>query len=276
MKFKRKYFQSLKKDLFKGFNRIYWFLYTEIKFNYLKYKFRHNNTPKQFKISLLLPSRERSKKFKRMLESIISTCGNISRIELLVLLDTDDKEKILYENILLDKKYSNLNYKIYLNNLSSHAKRNNFLARNSVGEILFPINDDIIFVSKNWDKEIDNEFSKVNNEPYCLWVDSGQKYLYLHSDFPIVNKEWYKILGYIGSEYFNFWYLDTWICDLCHRSKKFLISKKIKIYQYSANTIKEEVDNTHLKNIKDDIPFKDKIIWNETVEQRIKDAKLLI
>ena len=58
--------------------------------------------------------------------------------------------------------------------------------------------------------------------------------------------------------------------------QKFLISKKIKLYQYSANTIKEEVDNTHLKNIKDDIPLKDKIIWNETVEQRIKDAKLLV
>ena len=90
------------------------------------------------------------------------------------------------------------------------------------------------------------------------------------------NKEWYKKLGYIGSEFFNFWYLDTWICDLCHRSKKFLISKKIKLYQYSAHTIKEEVDNTHLKNIKNDIPLKDKIIWNETVGQRIKDARLLV
>ena len=276
MKFKKKYFQRLKKESLKGFSRIYWFLYTEIKFNYFKFKFKNHKPHKQFKISLLLPSRERSKKFKRMLDSIISTCGNISRIELLILLDTDDKEKILYEKILEDKKYSDLNHRIYLNNLSSHAKRNNYLAMNSVGEILFPINDDITFISKYWDQEIDNEFSKVINEPYCLWVDSGQKYLYLHSDFPIVNKEWYKKLGYIGSEYFNFWYLDTWICDLCHRSKKFLISKKIKLYQYSANTIKEEVDNTHLKNIKDDIPLKDKIIWNETVEQRIKDAKLLV
>ena len=276
MKFKKKYFQSLKKDLLKGYNRIYWFLYTEIKFVYFKYKFKNHNLHKQFKISLLLPSRERSNKFTRMLDSIISTCGNISRIELLILLDTDDKEKILYEKILSDKKYSDLNHKIFINNLSSHAKRNNFLALNSVGEILFPINDDITFISRHWDKEIDNQFSKVIDKPYCLWVDSGQKYLYLHSDFPIVNKEWYLKLGYIGSEYFNFWYLDTWICDLCHRSKKFLISKKIKLYQYSANTIKEEVDNTHLKNIKDDIPLKDKIIWNDTVEQRIKDAKLLV
>ena len=94
----KKYFQSLKKDLLKGFSRIYWFLYTEIKFNYFKYKFKNHKPHRQFKISLLLPSRERSKKIqKRMLDSIITTCSSLSRIELLILLDIDDKEKILYE-----------------------------------------------------------------------------------------------------------------------------------------------------------------------------------
>ena len=94
MKFKKKYFKSLNKELFKGFNRLYWFLYTEFKYYYFKYKFKDLNKSKQYKISLLLPSRERSKKFKRMLDSLISTCSNISRIELLILLDTDDKEKM--------------------------------------------------------------------------------------------------------------------------------------------------------------------------------------
>ena len=45
------------------------------------------------------------------------------------------KKKFYMKNILKDKKYSELNHKIYLNNLSSHAKRNNYLAMNSVGEI---------------------------------------------------------------------------------------------------------------------------------------------
>ncbi len=273
---KRSKYQSVKKDLRKGIRRLFWFFYTNIKYKYLSVNFNKKKNLKEFKISILLPTRERSVKFKRMLDSLITTCKNIYRIELLILIDEDDKELNKYEEILKDTKYKNLNSKIYIINLPSHAKRNNYLAEKSSGEILFPFNDDVIFISQNWDKEIDLEFSKIKNQPYCLWINSGQKYLYLHSDFPVINRIWYEKLGYIGSEFFNFWYLDTWICDLSLRSKKFLISKNIKLYQYSAHTIKEEVDSTHLKNIKNDIPKKDEIIWLETKNERKKDAKLLI
>ena len=273
---KKNIYQSIKKDIRKGIRRLFWFFYTNIKYKFLTINFNDKKNLKEFKISILLPTRERSIKFKRMLDSLIRTCKNIYRIELLILLDEDDREFNKYEEIIKDAKYKNLKSKIYIINLPSHAKRNNYLATKSTGEILFPFNDDVIFMSQNWDIEIDLEFSKIKNRPYSLWINSGQKYLYLHSDFPVVNRIWYEKLGYVGSEFFNFWYLDTWICDLGLRSKKFLISKKIKLYQYSANTINEEVDSTHLKNIKNDIPKKDEIIWLETENERKKDAKLLI
>ena len=82
-------------------------------------------------------------------------------------------------------------------------------------------------------------------------------------------------MGYVGSEFFEFWYLDTWICDLSLRSKKFLITNKIKVFQYSAHTIKDEVDNTHLKNLQNNIPQKDLITWQNTKKYRITDAKKL-
>ena len=43
-------------------------------------------------------------------------------------------------------------------NLKTHAIRNNYLANLCNGEIIFPINDDMIFVSDKWDDQIDNEF----------------------------------------------------------------------------------------------------------------------
>ena len=43
--------------------------------------------------------------------------------------------------------------------MPSHAKRNNYLAKLSTGNIIFPVNDDMIFVSLNWDTNIDKEFS---------------------------------------------------------------------------------------------------------------------
>jgi hypothetical protein len=92
----------------------------------------------------------------------------------------------------------------------------------------------------------------------------------------ILNRAWYKSLGYIGSEFFNFWYLDTWICDLSFKSKKFLVSNKITVEQLSADTHENEVDNTFLKNKKDGIPEKDFLIWNDTENNRKIDANKLI
>ena len=276
-KIKRSIFQSLKKDLKKGFKRFYWFLYTFIKYYYLTIKFKFFiNIINNNKISLLLPSRERSNKFKRMLNSLQSKCLNIDRVEILLLLDEDDKQIVNYKS-LIENNFKNLNIKLVIKNLKTHALRNNYLASLSSGDILFPANDDMIFISNDWDHNIDKEFSKIDmNKPYCLWINSGKKYNYLHCDFPILNRAWYKSLGYIGSEFFNFWYLDTWICDLSFKSKKFLVSNKITVEQLSADTHENEVDNTFLKNKKDGIPEKDFLIWNDTENNRKIDANKLI
>ena len=273
----RSVFQSLKKDLKKGFKRFYWFIYTFFKYYYLTIKFKFFiNIINNNKISLLLPSRERSNKFKRMLNSLQSKCLNIDRVEILLLLDEDDKQIVNYKS-LIENNFKNLNIKLVIKNLKTHALRNNYLASLSSGDILFPANDDMIFISNDWDHNIDKEFSKIDmNKPYCLWINSGKKYNYLHCDFPILNRAWYKSLGYIGSEFFNFWYLDTWICDLSFKSKKFLVSNKITVEQLSADTHENEVDNTFLKNKKDGIPEKDFLIWNDTENNRKIDANKLI
>ena len=276
MKPKKTLYQSIKKDLIKGLRRSYWFSYTKTKyfiFSLIKFFKKKQNT--KLLISLLLPTRERSKKFIRLLNSINETCLFKERLNLLLLIDEDDKEIDLYKKIIKFSEYKNLNIKIYIKSLETHAQRNNFLARKSLDKIIFPINDDIIFKTTAWDTVIDNEFSKFGNQPYCLWVNSGLKYNYLHCDFPIINREWFNRLGYVGSEFFRFWFLDSWICDLSLRSKKFLITNKIKIFQFSAHTIKNEVDETHLKNLKNDIPTDDLNTWNNTVKYRITDSKKL-
>ena len=135
----------------------------------------------------------------------------------------------------------------------------------------------MIFVSNNWDKTIDKEFSKINYEkPYCVWISSDIKYRYLHCDYPIINKAWYNKLGYVGSEFFNFWYLDTWICDLSFRSGKFIVSPNIKVDQLSANRLDEEIDDTYLKNINTDKGDKDFQIWINTIDERKKESLKLL
>ena len=278
MKEKKSIYQSIKKDIFKGFKRLYFYTYTISKYYYLSLKFRYSKKKiKKYKISILLPTRERSKKFNRMLNTLINTCNDISRIEILLLIDGDDKEINLYRKILREKIYEKLNIKIIIKDLKTHALRNNFLAKMCNGEIIFPINDDMIFVSKKWDKVIDKEFSKnVQNDPFCLWIKSNVKYRYLHCDYPIINREWYNRLGYVGSENFNFWYLDTWICDLSILSGRYIVTPDITVDQLSANRFQKEIDDTHLRNINSDMGNKDLRIWNETKKERLDHSKLLL
>ena len=268
--------KKIKREILKGLKRIYWSNYTKVyyyiltlNFNFKKKKIFKN------KISLLLPSKERSKKFKRMMNSINNTISDKNRLELLLLLDENEIELDLYKN-LVNNNFKDYNIKIFIKNIKTHAKRNNFLASQCTGNIIFPINDDIIFESKFWDDCIDIEFSKFKkNQPMCLWINCGKKYNYLHTDFPIVNKKWFETLNYIGSEYFNFWYLDTWICALSHLSKRFLVTNKITVKQFSADTFENEVDNTFLLNRKDGIPEKDLEIWKKTKKERVLDANKL-
>tara|TARA_B100000427_G_C15427296_1_gene559099 strand:- start:147 stop:980 length:834 start_codon:yes stop_codon:yes gene_type:complete len=277
MRAKRTIVQKIVKEFNKGLRRIYYYNYTKIKYFYLSAKFFFlNKKITNHNISLLLPTRERSDKFNRMLESLKNTCHDLSRIEILILIDTDDKNFHDYEKIINDNK-SKIKINFFVKDFKTHAIRNNFLANNCSGDLLFPINDDMVFVSKNWDLQLDTEFSKnFNNKPFCLWIDAGNRYKYFHCDFPIVNRNWYKRLGYIGSEYFNFWYLDSWICELSRRSNTFLLSYKIIVKQFSAHSNENEVDNTHLKNIRSGDQAKDDIIWLETQNKRIMEAKKLL
>lgn len=277
IKTKRNFLQSINKDFFKGLKRLYFFSYTTIKYYYITIRaYFLKKDKKKFKISFLLPTRERSKKFERLLISLIKTCQYKDRIEISLLLDEDDKEILKYRNIIERDTFKSLKFFIYIRNLKSHAIRNNYLAKMSTGNIIFPINDDMIFISDNWDSEIDNEFSKINMQnPFCVWIKSNIKYRYLHCDYPIVNRAWYNKLGYIGSENFNFWYLDTWICDLSIRSGLYLTSPHIEVDQLSANRMDIEVDETHLRNINSDKGEKDFRIWSLTKNERIKHAKLL-
>ncbi len=277
IKKKRTILQSIKKDILKGFKRSYFFLYTILKYNLISIKaFIFKKEIQTFKISLLLPTRERSKKFERLLISLVKTCNNLSRIEILLLLDQDDKEILQYKSIMNKDSFRSLKFTLITKDFKTHAKRNNHLANLSKGDIIFPIGDDMIFVTEKWDSVIDSEFSKIDMlNPFCLWIKSNIKYRYLHCDYPIVNKSWYKRLGYVGSEYFNFWYFDTWICDLSMRSGQYIATPKIKVDQLSANRFKNEVDETYLRNINTDKEEKDYIIWNQTKDQRIKHSKLL-
>ena len=103
MKHSRSIIQSVIKDIIKGNRRLYWFTFTKLKYLFLSVNsFFYRKKIKSFKIFFLLPSRERSKKFIRLINSINETCLNKQKIEILLLLDEDDIELNEYKKISID------------------------------------------------------------------------------------------------------------------------------------------------------------------------------
>ena len=273
-KINRNIIKSLIKEIKTLCKKIYWKSIFNISYFYKTIFFLlSNKTIIENKISILIPTRERYIKFERFLKSILKTTLKKNRCEILVLIDLDDPEKDRYLELIKNYNKSQIDIKIYHDALNTHAKRNNLLAKKSTGDILFPANDDMLFITENWDQLLDIEFSKnINNHPLCVWVNSGNKYPYLFCHYPIVNRIWYQKLGYIGCELFNFWYLDTWICDLAKRSNFLIYSKKIKFKEYNAQAYQGEFDNTYLRNISNNKMEKDIEIWEKSKKLRIKEA----
>lgn len=272
MKKKLNKFARLRKEIIKGCLLIYY--YFEVRFlKFFLFTLKNTKKTNKNKISLLCPSKNRSSKFHRMSKSLIKKTDDSSRIELLICFDQKEEEIDFYDQHISNLTNSGFVVKKFFENLNSHAKRNNFLANKSAGDIIFPINDDLIILTSKWDNIVDKEFSKnKDNEPLCIWINCDRKYKNLdYSAFPIINRYWYNLIGYIVPEYFKFWYLDWWICEVSRLSKKYFLSK-IFIHQFHAETYESEKDQTYIKNATQYNLDYDYNMWLKTKNYRIQDS----
>ena len=160
MKTKLKFYNRVYKEIKKGLLDHF---FIEIKLlKFFHFNFKDKVYKKKTKISLLCPTKNRSKKFDRFSQSLLEKTQNLDRIELLICFDIIEEELDDYEKTLQLLSKKGIKIKKFFINLETHALRNNFLVKNSSGDIIFPINDDLILLSKNWDNIIDYEFSSIN------------------------------------------------------------------------------------------------------------------
>lgn len=269
---------SIIKELKKFYLKIYYFIFC----NYI-YLFRtfcltkKNRDYSNKKISILCPSRQRVNKAKRFLDSIYKKTKNINNIEVLFLLDEDEKYYSKYEDLILNYNKTSSIISIYKKTLPTNSARMNYLASISTGDIMLVANDDMIFLSNEWDHLLNYEFSKNNKDkPFSVWLRCDRKYTYLDSSaFPAINRNWYNKIGYLSYYKFRNWYLDTWICEIGRKTGLFIVSNKIKIKQFHALSNVEEIDDTHIKNHTIENVYYDDKIWLNTKKERELDAKKL-
>ena len=153
--------------------------------------------------SLFLNSRGRPKELLSLLDSIYNTCHDITQIEILINLDLDDiesQEALLKDYTVKQSLFS----KIFLIERPTNLhKAMNELVKRAKGNYLFVLNDDVVFLTDNWDKIILDETQSIKNEVYYIHttdtsMDKGNGGYY--SSFPILTRKAYEKLGYFMDE----------------------------------------------------------------------------
>jgi len=165
------------------------------------------------KIALLVPSRERADFKQRLINSLILTANSTDNFTLYFGVDDDDPEKELA--LKLTEEYNFVKV-VEIHNEGKFiglSKIWNQCARESTEEILSMIGDDMIFISKNWDTEIINEFTGDNlpkdkiKMVYCRDGHFNGRLAVNH----FLHRRYLEINGYYMREEFMSWGVDTWI-----------------------------------------------------------------
>ena len=210
-------------------------------------------------ISLILPFRERYILLERMLQSVIETASDLSQIEMLIVIDSDEPHKNEFQKIV-DYYRQLFAIRTFIEPRSEHFTKDylNPLAKKAKGRWVIPINDDTDFQTKAWDVIIHEAMDKASQETkddilLGLTKDEiprpGENERFPHfSSFPVVPKQVIDVQGFLWDERCIIWGPDHVICTVFRAlaSTQRLVSlTHVTIGHYSAHTGRRKVHENY-------------------------------
>ena len=163
------------------------------------------------KISLIHPSRGRSKKALDTLHFWIENSSKTIEIEHLLSIDFSDDEKHNYQDLFKLEPANNL---IVCADNNSVVQATNYACKFVTGDILIYLSDDFK-CPKNWDLSLVEIFNKTEN-PMLLKVDDClQKFEVAVLTIPIMNSQLFYKLGYFWHPEYKSMFVDEdlfWTC----------------------------------------------------------------
>ena len=108
--------------------------------------------PKDILISIIIPTRDKVNLLRKCIESIHKYCYS-SNMEIIIINNNSiEKSTFLYFDELKNKSIKNISHKILdFNESFNYSKINNYAINKSIGDTLILVNNDIEFLSENWD-----------------------------------------------------------------------------------------------------------------------------
>jgi hypothetical protein len=212
---------------------------------------------------------------ERLWNSILDTADNIKDIELCFYVDDDDDSGAWEMAEKLMAEYPD-NIKAKLGPRICLSKAWNECYEISTGPIYHHCGDDIVFVSKGWDKIVKNQFNKVYPDKIALVFGRDHKKMVQHKAYHgWIHKKWVKACGYFLPPYFSAEMNDIWLTDVAKMVGRKVFIKDIQLNHMHYNRGLAEFDQTYqdLKEFKERDNVKE--IYKNKIKERRKNAKAL-
>jgi hypothetical protein len=196
--------------------------------------------------SLFLNSRSRPDLLKNFLKSVHDTAYDKNSIEVLVRYDHDDD---------LTRSISKENFNLNVRFIEGPRPDNltasyNQLIKQAHGKNLFVCNDDVGFLTKNWDQIALNKIStylsenEITDDIYYCWTScnsADRDIVSGYCSFPIISKKATDIIGFFMYEDFKTLGADASIYRLYKKIGRIIYIKEIEIDHVLHKTIERIV-----------------------------------
>lgn len=233
------------------------------------------------KFSLFLNTRQRLALLANLLKSIDRTFSYNNDIEILLGIDDDDFETQSFLDNHLRTILNNvpicdvIDYYIDSRPHNLHVKMNS-LAALTKGDLLFVLNDDVEFVTSDWDILIVNDLEKRATEKDNIYylgvhdtsIDKAPDQSY--ASFPILTRAAYEALGYFMSEKFVGLGGDVHLWRIFNSVGRILDNSEVVLDHVRHNTFKKVIspdlvalqmrENTYANRVDD---------WNVDISEEV-------
>lgn len=204
-------------------------------------------------ISLLVPTRKRPEKLRRMIESVRATALN--DVEIICYVTPDDNS---YRGSMVGDPEGTRRYfydaKFVEGPRLAHSDLWNALLPHATGDIFQQTADDVIYRTPQWDRYVEEAFAAVEDRILLVHghdcSPNGEKFATL----PFVHRRWVDTIGYFTGPGFTADYSDTWpqdVADMIGRKKYLPVVFEHTHWLWGKSEMDETYKEIHQHRAKD-------------------------
>lgn len=163
-------------------------------------------------ISIIVPTRNRPKEFRRMCDTIVETQRN--KNEVVAYIDGDDGSFKDYPSYNAYDGKLRIAYVVGPRIILTDCW--NKCIPKASGEIFCQGNDDIVFKTPDWDVAVENAFAACPDKILLVHGSDEGQHFNKFAAHGFVHKRWIDTIGYFIPPYFSSDYGDNWLNDLAN------------------------------------------------------------